>query len=111
LEADIPEPFAIGFSDSFDFVQIGICDILSVKTISYTRAATRALRKHRNMAPRIMTKVEDYAADPASLANVVTEIVGKDQLRLRVGDFRVLFRETATEVIVLDIGPRGSIYD
>ena len=38
-------------------------------------------------------------------------MVGKDYQRLRVGDFRVLFRETATEVIVLDIGPRGSIYE
>jgi mRNA interferase RelE/StbE len=82
-----------------------------VKTISYTRAAVRALRKHRNVAPRIMAKVEDYAAEPASLANMTTKMVGKDSVRLRVGDFRVLFRETATEVIVLDIGPRSSIYD
>ncbi len=63
------------------------------------------------MAPRIMAKVEDYAADPASLANMATKLVGKDSVRLRIGDFRVLFRETATEVIVLDIGPRSSIYD
>jgi mRNA interferase RelE/StbE len=82
-----------------------------MKAISYTRAAARALRKHRNMAPRIMAKVEDYAADPASLANVVTDLVGRDCRRIRIGDFRVLFRETATEVIVLDIGPRGSIYE
>jgi mRNA interferase RelE/StbE len=81
-----------------------------VKAISYTRAAARALRKHRNMAPRITAKVEDYAEDPASMANMVTELVGTDCRRLRVGDFRVLFRETATEVIVLDVGPRG-IYD
>jgi len=71
----------------------------------------RALRKHRNMAPRIMAKLADYAADPAALANMATKMVGKDSVRLRVGDFRVLFRETPTEVIVLDIGPRGSIYD
>ena len=82
-----------------------------MKSVSYTRTAARALRKHRDMAPRVMAKVEDYAANPASLANVVTEIVGQDCHRLRVGDFRVLFRETATEVIVLDIGPRGGIYD
>jgi mRNA interferase RelE/StbE len=88
-----------------------LCDTLTVKTVSYTRVAVRALRKHRNMAPRMMAKVEAYAANPASLANMVTEMVGKDSMRLRVGDFRVLFRETATEVIVLDVGPRGSIYD
>lgn len=82
-----------------------------MKKISYTRSAVRALRKHRNVAPRIMAKVEAYATNPAALANVVTEMIGKDSLRLRVGDFRVLFRESATEVIVLDIGPRGDIYD
>jgi mRNA interferase RelE/StbE len=84
---------------------------LAVKAVSYTRTAVRALRKHRNMAPRIVAKIEAYAANPGSLGNMVTEMVGKDSMRLRVGDFRVLFRETATEVIVLDIGPRGSIYD
>ena len=83
---------------------------MSVKTILYTRAAARALRKHGNMASRIMAKVEAYAGDPAAFANVVTEMVGKDYMRLRVGDFRVLFRETATEIVVLDIGPRGGIY-
>jgi mRNA-degrading endonuclease RelE of RelBE toxin-antitoxin system len=81
-----------------------------VKTISYTRAAVRALRRHRNMAARITAKIADYAANPA-LENVVTEMVGKDYQRLRVGGFRVLFRETATEVVVLDVGPRGSIYE
>jgi mRNA interferase RelE/StbE len=82
-----------------------------VKAISYTRAAARALRKHRNVAPRITAKVQDYATNPASLSNMVTELVGKDYKRLRIGDFRVLFRETASEVIVLDVGPRGGIYD
>jgi mRNA interferase RelE/StbE len=82
-----------------------------VKTILYTRAALRALRKHRNMARRIMEKIDDYATHPDALANVVTDLVGKDCRRLRVGDFRVLFRETPTQVIVLDVGPRGGIYD
>lgn len=82
-----------------------------MKTILYTRAAARALRKHGNMASRIMAKIQAYADDPGALANVVTEMVGKDYRRLRVGDFRVLFRETATVITVLDIGPRGGIYD
>ena len=82
-----------------------------MKKVLYTRAAARALRKHGNMAARITAKITDYAEDPDALANVVTEMVGKDYMRLRLGDFRVLFRETATEITVLDIGPRGSIYD
>jgi mRNA interferase RelE/StbE len=62
------------------------------------------------MATRITAKIEDYAENPASLANVVTELVGTDCRRLGIGDYRVLFRETETEVLVLDVGPRGSIY-
>lgn len=63
------------------------------------------------MSQRIMAKIDQYAADPTALANMVTEMVGQDSKRLRVGDYRVLFRETANEVIVLDLGPRGSIYN
>jgi len=81
-----------------------------VKRIVYTRAAVRALRRHRNIASRIMSKVEDYAANPAAFANVATEMVGQDYMRLRIGDFRVLFRETSTEIVVLDLGPRSGIY-
>jgi len=63
------------------------------------------------MAARITAKIEAYAADPDALANMVTEMVGEDYMRLRVGDFRVLFRETAVEITVLDIGPRSGVYD
>jgi ribosome-binding protein aMBF1 (putative translation factor) len=31
--------------------------------------------------------------------------------RLRVGDFRVIFTETADTIIILDVGPRGAIYE
>ncbi len=72
--------------------------------------AVAAMRKHRNMAKRIADKLAAYAEDPASLANQVTELCGRPVKRLRVGDFRVLFEETATEIIVSDIGPRRSIY-
>ncbi|CCV12701.1 hypothetical protein MESS4_480004 [Mesorhizobium sp. STM 4661] len=50
-------------------------------------------------------------ADTASLANKVVTMQGSTHRRLRVGDFRVIFEETATEVIVTKIGPRGSVYD
>jgi mRNA interferase RelE/StbE len=37
--------------------------------------------------------------------------VGVDAKRLRVGDFRVVFTETIDTITILDIGPRGGIYD
>jgi mRNA interferase RelE/StbE len=82
-----------------------------VKTILYTATAARALRGHANRAKLIRSKIEQYAADPASLANNVTQLVGVEASRLRVGDFRVIFTETTDTVTVLDIGPRGGIYD
>lgn len=41
----------------------------------------------------------------------VKKLVGSAALRLRVGDFGVVFEETETEIIVTRIGPRGSVYD
>jgi mRNA interferase RelE/StbE len=81
-----------------------------VKTIQYTRASARVLRRHGNVANRIIAKIEDYAKDPDALANMVITM-STGHRRLRIGDFRVIFRETAAEVEILDISPRGEIYN
>jgi mRNA-degrading endonuclease RelE of RelBE toxin-antitoxin system len=81
-----------------------------VKTIRYTRAAAPALRRHRNTASRIIDKIENYAKDPESLASMVITM-STGHRRLRVGDFRVIFRENADELEILDIGLRGGIYN
>jgi mRNA interferase RelE/StbE len=89
---------------------IGRRDVLRLETIRYTRAAARALRRHRNMASRVIGKIEQYAKNPDSLTNtIITMSTG--YRRLRVGDFRVIFRENAVEIEILDIGPRGGIYN
>ena len=44
-------------------------------------------------------------------AGDVTQLVGSTALRLRIGDFRVIFEETAEEIRVTRIAPRGSAYD
>ncbi|MDR6953800.1 mRNA interferase RelE/StbE [Ancylobacter sp. 3268] len=82
-----------------------------MKQVAYTSTAAKALKRHGNRAAAIRAKVAQYAADPASLANNVIILTGVEARRLRVGDFRVIFTETATTVTVLDIGPRGGIYD
>lgn len=81
------------------------------KAVAYTKRALRALRRMpANTARLIRDKIALYAQDPAALANNVIRLTGRDELRLRVGDWRVLFLETETEITVLDIGPRGSIF-
>ena len=82
-----------------------------MKEVVYTRAALKTLRRMpANTARRIMEKVDAYAADPASQANNVTALQGRDGIRLRVGDWRVIIDDGAV-LAVLEIGPRGGIYD
>ena len=82
-----------------------------MKPIHYTRAATKALRRMPvSTSARIVGKIEAYAADPASQANNVKALKGRDGIRLRVGDWRVIM-EDGVVLAVLEVGPRGSVYD
>ena len=82
-----------------------------MKPITYRVAARKALRRMpRNTAERIMGKIEAYATDPVSQVNNVKALQGRDGIRLRVGDWRVIMLDG--EVLdVLDVGPRGGVYD
>ena len=82
-----------------------------MKPVTYTRAALKVLRKMpADVAGRIIGKIEQYAADPASQANNVTALKGREGVRLRIGDWRVILNDDGVVLAVLDIGPRGSIY-
>ena len=59
---------------------------------------------------RIIDKLQLYAADPKALANQVKKLVGDPFLRLRVGDYRVLFTEDGIIVHVARVGHRRDIY-
>ena len=48
-------------------------------------------RLARQNRERIVARVEQYAA-LSSLANQVTALVGSEYLRMRVGDYRVIFK-------------------
>jgi mRNA interferase RelE/StbE len=80
--------------------------------IVYSKDALRALAKlDRKTAARIVLEVEQLARDPDSLGQNVKALKGEGGLkRLRVGDWRVLFRD---EVVlnVIRVASRGSAYD
>lgn len=83
-----------------------------MRSVRYSPQARRALQKHRKEAERIIAKMSAYAADSRSQANNVKRLKGRPAiLRLRLGDYRVLFVEDKDGILVLDAGPRGSIYD
>jgi mRNA interferase RelE/StbE len=82
-----------------------------MKTVRYTADALRSLKRHGNMAERIMRTVREYATGTGAHANNIKALQGSSAYRLRIGDYRVIFSETATEIIVTGLGPRGRIYD
>ncbi len=83
-----------------------------MKRITYSRDAIRTLaRIPRNTSLLIRSKIEQYAADPKSLANNVTSLKGNDgYFRLRVGDWRVIFSESGDIIAVIRVAPRGAAY-
>jgi len=84
-----------------------------MKRIEYSRDAVKALRRMDNSTSRrIRDKLQQYAQDPASLANNVIPMKGSDGFkRIRVGDWRVIFTEDFIVLLVIRIAARGSVYD
>lgn len=66
---------------------------------------------HVNTAALIRSKIEAYAQDPSSQANNVNSLKDQEGIRLRVGDWRIIMNDQGNVLAILDIGPRGSIYD
>lgn len=82
-----------------------------MKQIAYSKSAIKMLRSiPADQSKRIRSKIEQYAADPASIANNVKKLTGSSYIRLRVGNWRVIMDDQGLVLDVLNIGPRGSIY-
>lgn len=80
--------------------------------VTYTSTALKQLSGvARKQAQLIVAKVDQYTADPASLANQVKRLTGIYMLRLRVGAYRVIFTKNGVVLMVLKIGHRSEIYD
>jgi mRNA interferase RelE/StbE len=86
---------------------------MKVRRVEFSRQAAKTLmRIDAATSARIRQKVQQLAADPASLSNNITPMKGGEGLfRLRVGDWRVIYTETLAIVSVIRIGPRGDVYD
>lgn len=84
-------------------------DILDVKSIHILPAAIAALAKIP-VAERkqIIAKIRRYAETGAGK---VTRLQGRPEFRLRQGDYRVIFQETADDITVVGVGHRRDVYD
>lgn len=83
------------------------------RRVEYSREAARTLaRIDAATSKRIRSKMQQLAADPASLARNVKALKGGAGLRrLRVGDWRVIYTETLVVIEVHKVSPRSSAYD
>lgn len=82
------------------------------KPVAYSREALKALaRMDRATAARIIAKVDLLASNPEALGNNVQRLKGGGgRMRLRVGDWRVIYRDGIV-LSVIRIAPRGSAYE
>ncbi|MGL5114653.1 MAG: type II toxin-antitoxin system RelE family toxin [Beijerinckiaceae bacterium] len=80
-----------------------------MKTVRYTADALRDLRKLRGEAKAIMAKIDRYAETGAG---DVKRLVGQDgAMRIRIGDVRAIFEQTAAEIVVTKVGDRKNVYE
>jgi mRNA interferase RelE/StbE len=85
---------------------------MGMKAIHYTETALKNLGKLGGVAAqKVMAKMEIYAENPLALANQVKKLKGSPYLRLRVGDYRVIFTEAGVVITVIKVGHRRDIYD
>jgi len=79
-----------------------------MKTITYTAAADRFLfSQPESVRERIEDKIVRYALTGEG---DIRALRGSNELRLRVGSYRVVFTETKIVLSVENIGDRSKIY-
>lgn len=72
--------------------------------IEWTRTAQKDMRRIASAdRTRIVAKIEQFAADPHSLANNVKALQGSPDFRLRVADYRVIYRIENDTIILMVI--------
>lgn len=80
----------------------------------YLRPAAKMLeRMDRPTAERIRTKMRELAKAPHARNSNAVKLQGVEGYRLRVGDWRVIYTldHDVLTVVVVRIGPRGSVYE
>jgi mRNA interferase RelE/StbE len=82
------------------------------KPVAFSREALKALsRMDRATARRILAKIDQLATAAEELANNIKQLAGGESLmRLRVGDWRVVYRDGQV-LAIIRIASRGSVHE
>lgn len=73
------------------------------------RASNALLRSDKRKL--IRAKIDAFASNPETVAANVIRMQGRQEYRLHVQDWRVIFRIENDLMLVDDIAPRGSVYE
>ena len=78
--------------------------------IRISKSAVRSLLRS-NKRVLIREKIAELALEPLVMGANVVRLTGRDEYRLRIQDWRVIFRIEDDILWVDDIAPRGSAYE
>ncbi len=78
--------------------------------LRFTRAAAKAMARS-DKRKLIRQKIEQLADDPESVKVNVTRLQGREDFRLRVQNWRIIFRIEDDAILVKAVLPRGSVYE
>ncbi|HLX13987.1 MAG TPA: type II toxin-antitoxin system RelE/ParE family toxin [Bradyrhizobium sp.] len=80
-----------------------------MRPIAFTATSARQWAK---LAPDVRSRIDKHLTDFATTGHGdVKRLKGREGMRLRVGDWRVIFYEGQGTVIVAAVGHRRDIYD
>ncbi len=78
--------------------------------VKYSAQALKTLaRMQPRLRHRIEAAVDAYAENPATAQNV-KKLKGRNELRIRVGNWRIIITDDGLVVAVIRVKPRGSAY-
>jgi mRNA interferase RelE/StbE len=82
-----------------------------VRTIVFTPEAAREFEAlDSTIRERVEAALDQLAVAPLSLRNQIKRLKGQTALRLRVGDWRIIFQLRSDEILVLMIAHRSEAY-
>ncbi len=82
-----------------------------MKTIVWSHEALRQfMALPSSIQDRVEDKIAELAVNPAALANQIKALKGTKALRLRVGDYRIIFTDSGVILSIIRVGHRSQVY-
>ncbi|MEO5598314.1 MAG: type II toxin-antitoxin system RelE/ParE family toxin [Novosphingobium sp.] len=78
--------------------------------VRFSKTAARSLLRS-DKRHLIRQKIDELAQAPLSLSANIVRLQGRSEYRLRVQNWRVIFRMDETTLWIDDIAPRGAVYE